>query len=247
VVELNEILTLVPARGGSKGVRNKNIRMCGGKPLIDWTTEAAYEAGLSPYVSTEDLEIAELVDEGAVPVIHRPPELAQDDTPTLPVVQHFLGELRGNQKWILLLQPTNPLRTAEDIKAAISLASTSVDSVVSVHEIPAHHPKLIKRISEERWLYPFYTVPTDQWEGRRQDLRPKAYIRDGGIYLTRRDIIEGGSMTGTLVRPYIIPEERSVSIDTEMDLAFADFLLRGRHEKETPNTTKGLETSQATV
>jgi len=229
-----KILTLIPAKGLSRGVPRKNIRMCAGKPLLVWTIEAALKAGLFPWVSTEDSEIIGVAAVAGAGVMGRHSEHATDTSHVLQwVTAGALGKkLRAND-WLLLLQPTNPLRTAEDIKRAIAIAEAEhgIDSVVTVHEIAAHHPGLVKQIKGTR-LFPFDNSPrTGKWEDRRQDLRPKAYVRDGAIYMTRREIIEDGSMTGSIIRPLILPEESSVNIDTELDLRLASMLLQERNDR----------------
>jgi len=125
--------------------------------------------------------------------------------------------------------PTAPFRTAEDIEAAVALAARGgCDSVISVVQVFAAHPVLMKRIENDR-LLPFCL---EEKEGtRRQDYQPPAYMRNGAIYLTRREVLmERNSIWGEVIRPYIMPEERSVSIDSELDLKLAELMLaeRGR-------------------
>ena len=129
--------------------------------------------------------------------------------------------------WILLLQPTAPLRTAGDIQAAIDLAERGgCDSVISVVQVFAVHPILMKRIEADR-LLPFCI---EEKEGtRRQDYQPPAYMRNGAIYLTRREVLmERNSIWGEVIRPYVMPEERSVSIDSELDLKLAELMMQER-------------------
>lgn len=113
----------------------------------------------------------------------------------------------------------------EDIRAALDLAERGgCDSVISVVQVFAVHPILMKRIENDR-LLPFCI---EEKEGtRRQDYQPPAYMRNGAIYLTRRDVLmERGSIWGEVIRPYLMPEQRSLSIDSELDLKLADLLLR---------------------
>lgn len=229
------ILAVVPARGGSKGVPRKNLREVGGKPLIAWTLETARQAAhlfADVVVSTDDPEIAALAAELGFPApFLRPAELAGDRAPTLPVMQHavrFLEEKAGQRyHWVCLLQPTAPLRSAVDLEAAVALAAAGdCDSVIGVTRVEAHHPILMKRIEGDR-LLPY---SLEEKEGtRRQDLQPPAYMRNGAVYLTRRDVIvDRNSIWGDTIRPLIMPGERSHSIDTEIDLKLADLLLRER-------------------
>ena len=232
------VLAVIPARGGSKGVARKNIRSIGGKPLIAYTIEMANAIQHMLYravVSTDDPEIESVARRygGDVPFL-RPAELSGDRVPTLPVLQHAVKfvEEQGQTTidWVLLLQPTTPFRSIEDIDATLALAQQGgCDSIISVVQVFAEHPIFIKRIENER-LLPFNLV---EKEGtRRQDCHPPAYIRNGAVYLTRRDIImNANSIWGKVIRPYVMPPERSVNIDGELDLKLAEALIRERQEQ----------------
>ncbi len=230
-----KILAVIPARGGSKGVVRKNARLVAGKPLLAYTVEAALAAKDRLYrilVSTDDAEMAGIARRyGAEAPFVRPPELSGDRVPMIPVLQHaarFVEEQdRVRLDWVLLLQPTAPLRTVEDIAAAVELARQGgCTSVISVVQVFATHPILMKRIQDGR-LLPFCI---EEKEGtRRQDYQPPAYMRNGAIYLTRRDtLLEGGSIWGDAIRPYVMPEERSVSIDNELDMKLVELILGER-------------------
>jgi CMP-N-acetylneuraminic acid synthetase len=232
---LGEVLAVIPARGGSKGVPRKNIRPVCGKPLIAYTIEAALAAGFGLYrtiVSTEDQEIAHVARRyGAEVPFLRPAELAGDRVATLPVLQHAVRYVEDEDEtrmdWVLLLQPTAPFRSVADIVVALGLAAAGdCDSVISVVQVFAEHPILMKRIEDNR-LLPYCL---EEKEGtRRQDYQPPAYMRNGAIYLTRRDVImEKSSIWGSIIRPYIMPAERSLSIDSELDLRLAEVLMQER-------------------
>ncbi len=226
------ILAIITARGGSKRLVGKNTRPLAGKPLLDWTVDAARQCKASLHnvvLSTDDEAIAAAGRAcGAEVPFMRPLELATDTAGSLEVVQHavrFIEQRDGvAMDWILLLQPTSPLRTRADIDAAIALAQQGgCDSVISVTDMPAH-PVFAKRIDVEGLVQPFGDkVP----EGiRRQDATPPAYIYNGAIYLTRRDILmEQNSFYGARTRAYIMPPERSVDIDTQFDFQLAELLL----------------------
>jgi CMP-N-acetylneuraminic acid synthetase len=231
------VLAVIPARGGSKGIPRKNLREVGGRPLIAWTLDlarAAVDAGLvrRAIVSTDDAEIASVAraEGGDVPFV-RPPDLADDRAKMAPVLRHAVRELERadavRYDWVLLLQPTSPLRTLDDLRGALRLAEAGgCDSVISVVRVFDMHPVLMKKIEDDR-LVPF-CVPEPEGT-RRQDYDPPAYMRNGGIYLTRRDVlVERGSIWGDATRPYVMPEERSVSIDTELHLKLLDMILRER-------------------
>ena len=234
----DKILAVIPARGGSKGVVHKNIRPICGKPLIAYTIETALAARHLLYrsiVSSDDPEIKAIACEyGADVPFLRPPELAGDRVPTLPVLQHavrFVEEEDGVAlNWVLLLQPTAPLRVIEDIEAPVALAhQNSCDSVISVVQAFAEHPILMKRIEDNRLLP--YCI--EEKEGtRRQDYQPPAYMRNGAIYLTRRDVLmEQDSIWGQVIRPYVMPPERSVNIDSELELKLVELLMQERMKK----------------
>ncbi len=231
------VLAVIPARGGSKGVPRKNIRDLCGKPVIAWTIETALAAGDDLHrviVSTDDPEIAVTAKAfGAEAPFMRPAELATDEAPGLPVIQHavkFVEEEEGaSVDWVLILQPTAPFRNAGDITEALRLAREGgCDSVISVSPVLAEHPILMKKIENDRLLP--YCI--EEKEGtRRQDYDPPAYIRNGAIYLTRRDVLmEDDSIRGEVIRPYVMPEERSYDIDSERDFRLVELVMRERLE-----------------
>lgn len=218
-----KVLGLIPARGGSKGVPRKNIRLLNGKPLLAYTAEAALRAqNLSRVVlTTEDEEIAETGRQCGLDVpFMRPAELAQDSTPSLAVVRHAvltLKEMGADFDAICLLQPTNPLRRAEDIDACVALFNGSnADSVISVLPVPhEYNPKWVFWRDEQGKM----SLSTGDAEiiPRRQEL-PPAFHRDGSVYITRSDIIiNRHSLYGEKILGYEMPPEFSANIDTEED------------------------------
>jgi len=227
------ILGLVPARGGSKGLPDKNIKPLAGRSLLDYVAQAARASGVIDRVvlSTDSPRIA---DEGRrvgldVPFL-RPPELAQDDTPMLPVIQHAVETLAADG-WtpdiIVLLQPTSPLRRSSHVRDAVTLLKqTKADSVVSVIELPRHlSPDYVMRI-EDGVLRPFLA------EGatitRRQDARP-AYSREGTVYACWRSTLENaGNIYGERCQPLIVDAADSLSIDSPADWAEAERRLAER-------------------
>jgi len=227
-----KVLGIVPARGGSKGIPHKNIVPLLGKPLLAYTAEAALASKrLSRVVlSTEDKDIARVGHQCGLEVpFLRPVELARDETPTIPVVQDVVRRLEAIGELydaVFILQPTNPLRRTEDIDGAIELLErTAADSVISFVDVGEKHPARMKILTSEGWVIdpPF----AEQYEGqRRQDL-PKLYLREGSVYLTRREILmEQHSLKGSHCRAWIIPPERACNIDTTFDLFLAEQLLR---------------------
>ena len=219
------VLGVIPARGGSKGVPRKNIKPLGDKPLIYYTIKAAQESQITDLVvSTEDDEIAQISELFGVRVLKRPPELSQDDTPTLPVIEHVLDVLKKEGKSydaVYTLQVTTPFRSSADINQAIALlASSDADSIIGVVPVGDAHPARIKKIT-----HGFLADFAPEIEGsRRQDLEP-AYLRNGAVYLTRMQTIKGGSLRGAKQKPYVMPKERSVNIDDPLDFALAEAVL----------------------
>jgi CMP-N,N'-diacetyllegionaminic acid synthase len=228
----SSVLGVVVARGGSKGIPRKNIASLAGKPLLAYTAAAALQSKrLSRLVlSTEDDEIAE-VGRGLgleVPFM-RPRVLAQDDTPAIAVLEHVVRELESQGQRIdavFTLQPTNPLRRPADIDGAIELLDrTGADSVISFVEVGDNHPARMKFIDPEGRVTdpPFGESVEGQ---RRQDL-PKLYLREGSVYLTRRDVlIDGHSLKGNDCRAWMIPKDRACNIDEPLDWLLADVLVR---------------------
>lgn len=226
------VLGIVTARGGSKGIPGKNLALLHGRPLLFYTVEAARSSQRLTHtiLSTDDSEIAAAGKELGLSVpFLRPAELARDDTPTVPVLQdavrrvEALGEVYDA---ILTLQPTNPLRTAADIDGAIELLeATGADSVISFVDTGERHPARMKYIEPDgRVIDPPFA---EEFEGqRRQDL-PKLFLREGAIYLTRRDVlIKQGSLKGEDCRAWLMPEDRSCNIDTPFDLWLAEQLMQ---------------------
>lgn len=226
------VLGVVPARGGSKGVPRKNIKKLGGKPLLQYTAEAALSAERisRTILSTEDPEIAEVGRACGLEVpFLRPPDLAQDGTPTLPVIQHVVRWVEAQGDYfnaICLLQPTTPLRTANDINTCIELLEQNdVDAVVTILPVPSDY--------NPHWVYfrdcnGLLRLSTGEEEPipRRQSL-PQAFHRSGSVYVTRREILmEHNSLYGRRLIGYLLNPKKHVSIDTPEDWRRAEDLLR---------------------
>lgn len=228
-----KLLAIIPARGGSKGVLRKNIRLVAGKPLIAWSILAAKAARSVDRVviSTEDADIAATARAWGAEVIERPAELARDDTATLPVLRHVVEHLAATEQYcpdaVLTLQPTSPLRTARHIDdaAALFAADASADSLVSCIEVPhIFHPRSVMRRSAAGYLEPYLA---DAQPTRRQD-KEAVFARNGAaVYITRADRLTEFVFGGRLLA-YMMNEEDSVDIDSEADLARADALLMAR-------------------
>lgn len=233
-----KILGIIPARGGSKSVPRKNIKDLGGKPLIAWTIEAAKVSGVFDRIlcSTDDQEIVDVAKRyGAEVPFIRPAELAQDTTPTLPVLQHAVSWLKENEKYepdaVMILQPTTPFRTAKHLRDTVGLfKKTKSDSVVSVVETPGnYHPNWVFRPLDSNRAELFLGGPIKTRIKRRQDL-PKAYSPNGMIYLFKTQLLfdpEDPNFYGDNVSIYIVPEKESVNIDSPEDWTLAEYQVRG--------------------
>ena len=226
------VLAVVPARAGSKGLPGKNERPLAGTTLVARAAEAARASGVvdRAILSTDSERIAELGREAGLEVpFLRPAELARDDTPMQPVIEHAVTELERQgyrPDVVLVLQPTAPLRTGAHLARAVALLEeTGADSVVSVVEIPKHlSPQYAMRVAGGR-LEPF--LPEGAAITRRQDVEP-AYTRDGTVYAVRRDVlVERHDLYGDDCRPLVLDAAESVNVDSAEDWAEAERRLCG--------------------
>jgi len=231
------VLGLIPARGGSKGIPRKNLRLLGNKPLIGYTIEAALACNelASVVVSTEDDELAATSQQlGAQVPFKRPAELAADNAPTIDAVVHALETLAaaGNAyDAVCLLQPTTPFRTTQHISTAIQrFAESGADSLISVAEIPHHYnPHWAFEADADTGLLRIATGETDIIP-RRQEL-PKAYHRDGSIYITKTAVVlEQRSLYGQSIAHFVAEDAPRINIDTEADWQAAETHL-ARHAR----------------
>lgn len=234
-----EIIGLITARGGSKGIPGKNIKPLVGKPLIAWTIQAALESSVLDrvIVSTNDDKIAQISREyGAEVPFIRPKRLANDDSPHIDTIIHAINWLKTHDnyfpEYIMLLQPTSPLRTNEDIDKVIDLAiGKDADGIVSVSVSPTH-PYKVKQIDKNGRLIDFVDTPKGYLP--RQSL-PVAYFENGAIYLTKTEIIlKQRTFYPECTFPYIMPFERSLDIDTPWDFYLGNLVLQDKFIREDP-------------
>lgn len=230
-----EFIAIIPARGGSKRLPGKNTKTLFGKPLIEWTIEAAKQCpGIQTImVTTDDPTIASISrTAGAEVPFIRPPELSSDTAGTNEVISHTLRfyreTLNTEFEYLVLLQPTSPLRDAEDIKGAIGLLrKNQADAVVSVS--PCEHSPL--------WSN---TLPADQsfkdflpekWIGVRSQDLPQFYRLNGAIYICRTSAFEKHKslFLKDSIYAYPMPVDKSVDIDTPLDFACAEFIMKERN------------------
>ncbi len=232
------ILAVIPARGGSKGIPGKNIKNLAGKPLLAYTAEAALGAKLLDKVvlSSDDQEIIALGKKLGIEVpFIRPEHLAQDATPTLPVVLHALEYYESMGEFfdaVCLLQVTTPFRRASFINEAVQkFADEGGDSLVSVKEVPHQfNPHWTFKIDDSGFLQ----IATGDREiiSRRQEL-PQVFHRDGSIYLTKTSVLKSQqSLYGKTIAYILSPESSYVNIDTNEDWLKAESLAANWNPNE---------------
>ena len=224
----SRILAIIPARGGSKGVPRKNIRLLAEKPLIVYTIEAALKSKYidKVIVSTEDDEIARMSREYAAEVVKRPEELAIDVAPTEPVLAHVVKWLKEHEGYkpdiVVLLQPTSPLRNSKHIDEAVGIfLNSDYNSLLSVYPSYAFIWK-----AREKGAYPrnhnFKNRP------RRQDREPE-YTENGAIYITKYEtLMKQHRILNGKIGLYIMPKEASIEIDTEVDFWLCEQIIKSK-------------------
>ncbi|ELA3116368.1 cytidylyltransferase domain-containing protein [Vibrio vulnificus] len=230
-----KILAITPARGGSKRLPGKNIKNLNGKPLIQWTIDAALAVQeiARVMVTTDCDEIAEIAKQAGaeVPFI-RPPELATDTSSSTDVIRHALDFYRAEGEefdFVLLLQPTSPIRSADDIRHAIEqLKAHTADAVVSVCPCD-HSPLWANTLPDDRSMADFIRHEVSQL--RSQDL-PDYYRINGAIYLTKvsRFYQENSLFLSSNIFAYVMDNESSVDIDHELDFLIAETVLKYREQ-----------------
>ena len=232
----SKILAVITARGVSKGIPGKNIKLLGGKPLIAYSIDAAKKSKLVTHliVSTDDKEIAEVAKKFGVDVpFLRPKKLAQDKTPHVPVMKHaieFMEKKLGvTFDYAVILQPTSPFRTIDDIDQTLEkLIKSGADSAVSLVDVDNYHPVKAKKLEGDKVLP--YMIPEPEGT-RRQDF-PPAYRRSGAIYAMRRELLmKDNRLYGDNIVGHIVPAERSIDIDTPFEWFRAEWMLEDLKKK----------------
>ena len=229
-----KILGIIPARGGSKGVPRKNIKLLAGQPLLAYMLQAALGSKLLTrvVVSSEDEEILAVAKKigGEKVALKRPSELAEDTTPDVPVLQHAVRALENTSgiqfDFVVMLHATSPFMKSEDIDRALTLLlnDPTADSIVSVFQVNSYHPSKLKKIAGNRIL-PYIDSLQETTTSRRQDVEP-IFKRNGGLYAAKRTVVmDSGTVWGTQVIPYRMPEEQSLEIDSSMDFLLADLWM----------------------
>lgn len=227
------VYALIPARGGSKGILHKNIAPLCGKPLIAYTIEQASESKYLDrvIVSTDDKSITDAAKmyNAEVPFL-RPSEISTDEASTVSVVLHALNYFKDEEGTlpdvVVLLQPTSPLRTVEDIDKSLEMfVRSEARSLTSVYKSEIS-PYWFKSINAGGFITDF--VPPPVVSVRRQDT-DNLYLLNGAIYIFYpKDVLSSKILLGQETLAYIMPIEKSIDVDTMLDLQFAEFLLKGK-------------------
>ena len=229
MINKKRILALIPARGGSKGIKNKNIIDLCGKPLISYTIAAAKESRYvdSVIVSTDSEKIAEIaVFYGADVPFLRPATLALDTSTTLETVCHAIKKLTAcgdRYDVLLLLQPTSPLRTQEDIDRALEKFAREGLSIASVSKAK-DSPILLRKLTGKSRMESLLGL---QSTVRRQDM-PPVYRVNGSIYINEISSLSESTSFNDNVCPYVMDESHSVDIDDYLDLEVAKYYMEGK-------------------
>lgn len=236
-MEKFKILAIIPARKNSKRVINKNMRLINKKPLIHYTISQSLKSKkITDVVLSTDsqkiLDYGKKYKELNTPFL-RPSKLAKDRTETFPVIEHamlFMEKLKKIQyDFILLLQPTCPLRTCFDIDNAIDLLiKKKADTVISISDVGPNHPLRMKKILKNGQLANIFNHLKNENMQPIQNLE-KIYIRNGAIYISKRNVISKfKSIVGKKIYPYLMSFDKSINIDTEDDLILAKFKLKNK-------------------
>lgn len=223
-----KILAIIPARGGSKGIPGKNIKLIADKPLIAYSIEVARNSRFINriVVSTDDENIAEAAKKYGAEVVVRPKELAEDITPMDPVLKHVVDSLEKENyvpDAVVLLQPTSPLRTVEHLdEAAEKFLNGDFDSLISVEVIrnPQHE------VIEDKYLVPAFK------KIENRDKRKPVYIENGAIYISKTHLIKNGKIRGDKIGFYEMDRHSSIDIDEPLDFEVVERLLSNSQIKK---------------
>ena len=220
-MKTHKIVTIIPARGGSKRLENKNLQLLNGFPLLEYSINYAKENSNiidAIYVSTDDTEIESLAIKSQVNVIKRPAVLSSDIATTISVLQHAVQNIKEDYDLVVLLQPTNPLRPKELLKEACEIfEKENCDSLMTVSR---NHQKFGK-INRGK-----FTPFNYQMGQRSQDLEP-LYFENGLLYITKVSAILNNEILTNNNYPFIINHPfGNVDIDAKEDLKYAEFIIK---------------------
>ncbi len=233
MIENKKILAMVPARSGSKGLTGKNLKILGDKPLVAWPVKAALNSQYidKVIVSTDSEEIADVASAcGAEVPFIRPASLAGDNSTTFSVIRHLVDYYEKNHEtfdYFILLEPTSPLTTSDDIDKAIMKLEEHrnvADSIVGVSKLESFHPQFCVEITSEGFI--------DQYMGdlgsstRRQDLKD-LYFREGSLYLSKtKALIDNKGFYHKRTIPYIVPKWKSFEVDDIVDFICVEAIIK---------------------
>ena len=231
-----KFICIIPARSGSKGIKNKNTQIVGGKPLIYWTIKEAIKSKFfsKVIVSTDSVKIKKISERyGAECPFLRPKKLSGDTTPTIHVIKHAVRFLKNymnftNYDYVVLLQPTSPLRKVSDIEESIKLflSKKNPSSLISVSEVSDNHPARMYYIKNNFLLkHPL----SEKISGTPRQKLKKMFLRNGAIYIINK-LRLSKSFLGKKPVAYEMPKERSINIDDMFDLKIIKNLIK-KNEK----------------
>lgn len=216
-----KIICLILARGQSKGVPRKNIKLLNGKPLLSYALTEALKVFPEVYVSTDDWEIKYVAENFGAKVIDRPPELATDNSKSVDAVKHALTVVEA--EYVCLINGCTPFLKEEDIRGVLKvLEDTDCDSIVSLVEDFSCHPSKVSLWDggDNR------IILNGNWEtGERQQLQ-KCFKRNTAIYLAKREVIKSGTFFGPLTYGYIMPKSRSLDLNDSHDFLMAELYMK---------------------
>ncbi len=224
MIDGNDVLGVILARGGSKGLPRKNVRDLAGKPLIAWSIEAGHDSEYLDrlILSSDDEEIMGVAEEyGCEVPFQRPAELAQDDTPSMDALLHALEQVESHD-YVVLLQPTSPLRTADDIDETVARCHQNGGTACVTVTETDKPPQWMYMLGEKNRLEPVM----DQNEAviRRQDAS-STYALNGAVYVADAAWLrEMESFLSAQTRAYVMTRERAADVDTKLDLKWCEFL-----------------------
>jgi len=231
-----KILAIIPARGGSKGLPNKNIKLLNGKPLIAWTIEQAKSSKYIDdiFVTTDCNDIAAVSNQFGVEVpFLRPAELASDTSSSMDVVEHVISHFKQQSvtfDYIVLLEPTSPLRKENDIDNAISMCvlDSSADGIISVGEVHMEHPMIVKKIDTDGKITSYIDDVKKITQRQQAD---KAYFPYGVIYMIKNEVFESKKIfyTNNII-PYYIERWQNYEVDDIYDFIAIEAILKKNEE-----------------
>ncbi len=232
----NSILAIIPARQGSKGLKNKNIKVLKNLPLIAWSILAAKKCKKISeiIVSTDSKKISNISKKyGAKVPFLRPKKFASDKATTFSVIKHaieFYKKKNVEFKYLLLLEPTSPLRDYKDINFCINkMINQNVETIVSVAKVKAQHPNFLFYINKRDTLKPFLKNNLNS-SMRRQDIKP-LYFLEGSIYISKiSTLLKEKTFYHDKTRPFVVKNWRSLEIDDINDFNLAKYYINKKNE-----------------